>query len=133
MAGVFISLLRGNRMSQYLGLKMDEGVAYKYAKDYAYVEIPIREFYNPAAESIQKKALRGQHVRVVPACSVDIKGGFRYLVKTNPALQEVATCPTVFLLDVDDKEQPHFYATFRKDLDADRLDWCVRIYMIGEG
>lgn len=130
MESMFLSLVRGNRLSAYLGLKMDEGVAYRFAKDYNYVEIPLREFYNPAAETVQKKALKNQRLRVSPACSLEIKGGYRYMVKVNPEILAVADAPALFILDNEGGEQPSFYATFRKDLDADRIDWAVRIYML---
>lgn len=127
---MFLSLVRGNRLSAYLGLKMDEGTVYRWAKDYNYVEIPLREFYNPAAENIQKKALKNQRLKVQPACKLEIKGGYRYMIKVNPEILAVADAPALFILDNEGDEQPSFYATFRKDLDADRIDWAVRIYML---
>lgn len=130
MDSALLQINRGNRLNQLLGLTMDDGVPYRFAKDYLFVEIPLRDFYNPAAETLQKKALKNQRLKIQPACKTAIKGSSRYLVKVNPEILAVADAPAMFILDNEGDEQPTFYATFRKDLDADRIDWCVRIYML---
>lgn len=125
----FINLVRGNRLSMYMGLQLDSKEPPRFAKDYSYVEVAVREFWNPTEEKTVTKALRNQHLLVRPACVVNLKGSYKVLVKTNPKLQEVCSCPALLVLDVGEGEQPSFYATFRKDFDVSELDWCVRLYM----
>lgn len=123
---VFLNVIRGNRMQ----LQMSEGFAVRNAKDYAYCEVPVEHFYNTSTEGVQTKAIKGQHIQVIPACKIQLDGKYRILVKTNPELQKVATCPTMFLLDLNEGEQPSFYATFRKDFELAHLDWAVRLYVL---
>ena len=130
LESVFLNLVRGNRINQYLRLKLENGAAPKYSRDYSYIEIPAKEFFLPSEEKKVTKVLRNQHVQVIPACTVDVQEGYRVLVKTNPKLQEIATCPALFLLDHKEGEQVSFYATFRKDFEISELEWAVRIYMI---
>ena len=113
-----------------MGLQMTEGVPYKYAVDYSYVEIPLGTIYNPSTEEVLNKASRNQHLLLKPACSLRLDGNHKIIVKTNPLLQEFATVPAVLLLDPKSGEQPHFYASFRKDMDLSDLDWLVRLYMV---
>jgi hypothetical protein len=129
MDTVFLNLVRGTRLSNYMGLLMDEGVPYRYARDYTYVEIPLAQLYNPSTEEVVEKATRNQKLRIIPACKVSPKGTYKLLVKTNPRLQEYATCPAMFLLDPSESEALSFYALFQKDMDSRELDWAVRIYM----
>jgi hypothetical protein len=131
MDNTFLNLARGNRLSQYMGLKNDDGNPIRYGKDYSYIEIGVREVYNPSEEKVVTKVLRNQHVKIIPACKVNVKGGYKILVKTNPLLQEVANCPALFVLDSDCQEEVAFYASFRKDMDISQLEWAVRLYMVG--
>lgn len=126
----FLNLVRGNRLNMYMGLTMDEGVAYRFPQDYTYVEIPLRGLYNPGDKEMTNKGLRNQLLQVVPACQLNIKGGYRVLVKTNPALQEYGSAPQMFLLDNNEGEQPVFHVALRKDMDPSSLNWAVRLYMI---
>lgn len=124
----FLNLARGSRLKAYMGLTLDEGVLPKYGKNYTYIEVPLRELLGPDGLPTTK-ALRNQTCKVVPACSLDIKGQSKILVKTFPRLQEISNCPALFLLDEDQGEQPGFYVSFRKDFDASDMLWAVRLYM----
>ncbi len=129
MDSIFLNLVRGNRLNTQMGLQLDGGVPPRYAKNYNYVEVPVREAVGSDGTPTSK-ILRNQHVRLVPACEVTVKGYSSVLVKTNPSLQAVANCPTLLLLDVAEGEQPSFYATFRKDYDLADLTWLVRLYLL---
>lgn len=129
---VFGNLVRGNRLTGIMNLRMTEGVPHKYAKDYTFVEIPLNHLFNPSTDEIQVKALRNQRLRIVPACTVDLKkGGYKIGVKVNPKLLEYASCPSFFILDTEEHEQPVPYAFFHKDMEANELDWAVRLYLMG--
>lgn len=130
MDSAFLNLARGNRLATYMGLEMGSGVPVKYSKDYTYVEVPIKCLEN-ADGGHGEKAMRNQHLLVIPNCKVDVRGTFKVLVKTNPELQKVASCPSLFILDALEHEQCSFYATFRKDFDINELDWVVRLYLLG--
>lgn len=130
MDSVFLNLVRGNRMSAYMGFQSTEGKPYRNAPDYSYIEIPLDHMYNSATEEVQEKALRNQHIKLIPACKLDIRGSYKVLVIVNPALQEVSTCPSMMLLEPGDRGAPSFYATFRKDMAVGDLNWVVRLYML---
>lgn len=127
---IWMKLVTGNRLTSIMGLKMDEGVPYRFSKDYTYVEIPLAQLYNPSSEEVVDKALRNQKIRIIPACKLDLKGStYKIFVKTNPKLQEYANCPALLMLDTQEGEQASFYATFQKDMDRKELDWAVRLYL----
>lgn len=128
-----LNLARGNRMSTHLGLQMDEGRSLKYANDYLYVQLPLRGHALAGSDEVVTagKVMRNQHVRIESAATINVRGNHRYVVKTHPKLQEVATCPTLFIIDNQGEgEQVHFHATFRKDFDLQELPWITRVYMI---
>lgn len=127
---VFMNIIRGNRLSSIVGLEMHPDVPHKFAQDYAYVEIPFSSFYNPTTEEVQTKGTRNQHLRVLPACKINLRGNYRLIVKTNPILQEYGQAPAMFIIDPNDNQQPSFYVTLRKDMDGKELDWAVRMYLI---
>lgn len=118
------------RRIAYMKLEMLGGAQFTNAPDYTYVQIPVLELYNPTDEKPVTKALRNQHLKILPACKVDVRKPYKLWIKTNPKLQEVSSCPAMFMLDSDQGEQASFYATFRRDFDVSELDWCVRIYMM---
>lgn len=127
----FLNLVRGNRLSSIIGLRMREGVPYRFSKDYTYVEIPLGELFNPGTEEVVSKASRNQRIRIIPACDILLRGtGYKVIVKVNPKIHEYASCTEIRFLE-DDTDQPVFYATFHKDMDAAELDWAVRLYLVG--
>lgn len=126
----FLNLVRGNTLGSYLGLEMNLGKAFRYASDYTYVEIPLAEMYNSTEERVVEKALRNQKLRLIPACKVNIRTGYKGIVRTNPKLQEVANCPAMFIIDPGEPGSPSFYVSFQKDYEASELDWAVRLYLV---
>lgn len=128
MEVVFLNLARGSRLANYMGLKMHPETSYKFGADYSYVEIPLAGLIRDG-ESVDK-GLRNQQILIVPACTVDVKGGHKIFVKVNPMLQEYGHAPSVMLLDSGLKEQPVFYITLRKDLAKEDMDWAVRLYLL---
>lgn len=128
MDSMFVNLVRGNRLSLYLGLEMLGEHAYRFSKDYSYIEVPLLHAEN--SEGVVDKALRNQHLKVIPACKFKVQGSrLKVLVKTNPLLQEVATAPTMYMIE-EESGSPIFYMTMRKDFDLSKLDWVVRVYLL---
>ena len=126
----FLNLVKGNSLGTYLKLQMNEGKAFRYSADYTYVEIPLSEFYNVSDEKVVTKALRNQKLQIIPACKVDVRNGYKILVRTNPKLQAVSNCPAMYLVEPGEEGTPSFYASFQKDFEADELDWAVRLYLM---
>lgn len=132
MSETFLNLLSGNTLKSYLGHQTDDTNSPNWAPDYTYIQVPLKEVYNPSDEKIVTKAMRNQQLKLIPACTINVRSRYKAMVKTNPKLQEVATCPTLYLIDGgDSREEISFYATFRKDYDLSELEWIVRVYLIG--
>lgn len=125
-----MNLIRGSRLTNDMGLRMREGVPYKFATDYSYVEIPLGSLYNPVTEEDIETTSSNQYILIKPACSLEITGLNKVLVKTNPKLQEYALTPSLLLLDHKSGEQPFFYAHFRKKMSREDIDWAVRLYLL---
>lgn len=131
MTEAFPKLNRGGLLLNNLGLQMEDGHAYRFPRDYSYVEVPFLRAVSLASDEEVHEAVRNQRILITPACTLDVKGYYKALVKPNPILHKYSICPTVKLLDQEDGEQPTFSATFQKDFDFQDLNWCVRIYLIG--
>lgn len=125
----FINLNRGNRLTSYMGLDLDEGVELKFEKGYTHCDIPIRVLLNADGTPVEK-GLRNQHLRVIPACSVDLKGDYKLLVEPNPALSEFGSVQGMYYIQPGTGRQtPGFYITLRKDLDLSTVSYGIRLYM----
>lgn len=126
--------LNQTRVATYLGLRMDEGFPYRFpsqgSREYAYVEIPVKELYNPSEETVVTKGMRNQYLKVIPACRVNVRGHSRFEVHPNPALYQYGLIQAPFYLESEEGElTPGFYIALRKDLDISEIDWAIRIYM----
>lgn len=126
--------LLGSRLSNHLGLKMDEGYEYSFPqvqeRNYAYIEIPVKELFNPTEEKVVDKGLRNQHLLVVPACTVDVKGSYRFEVHPNPKLWSYGIVQGLYYLEPKEgTKAPSFSVVLRRDLELSDIDYAVRIYM----
>lgn len=132
MESAFLKLAAGSRLTNYMGLKMTEGHEFKYGHQYMYVEIPIKEIYNPSEEKVVTKAMRNQHVRIIPACTVHVRGRHTVEIEPNSRLSEYGTISGgIYRVHSDGPEMvPGFYITLRRDLDISDIEWAVRLYLI---
>lgn len=127
----FVKLASDNMRKNYMGLQVDPNLVLKFSPDYNYVEIPLGEVLNPGDDDKPvEKAMRNQHLRIRAAAYVAPKSQYRVLVSINPALQAVATLPSLLLVESTDAGPVEFFATFRKDMDLSSLSWLVRLYLI---
>jgi hypothetical protein len=129
----FYNWARGNRLSQYAGLKMYDGHEFKYAPDYTYIEIPV-SYLRDNKEGLQyvKKGLRNQHLQVVAACSLDVRGSLKVEVEPCPQLSEYGSVQAGYYIHPGSGEvSPSFYVTFRKDCDISEIPYAVRLYLRG--
>lgn len=126
---VFLNLTRGNRLSQYMGLRLREGTLPKYGQpNYSYVEIPIAEVQKEG--EVVESALRNQHLLIVPDCILNVRGDYHVLVEPNPALAEFGQVQAPYYIHSGEGEQaPGFYITLRKDLDLSSIKYAVRLYL----
>lgn len=134
MTTSYLSMVSGSRIGNYLGLKMDEGKAYRHPgvqqRQYAYIEIPIRHLINTSTGEIVEKGLRNQVIQVVPACTVDVRGDYRFEVHPDPELWQFGIVQGMFYLEpLSGKQEPSFYMHLRKDMTIDPERAVIRIYM----
>jgi hypothetical protein len=130
----FLKMVDQTRLSNYLGLKMAESFAYSRPsqpnRGYAYIEIPALALVNTADGSVDNKALRNQYIKVRPACTVNVRGSYRFEVHPNPQLFEYGIAQGMYYIEPESGEMiPDIYIQLRKDLDLDSLDYAIRIYM----
>lgn len=123
-----------SRISNYLGLKMDPGYSFAspgiQERNYAYIELPVKELYLPSEEKVVSKGLRNQHILVLPPCTVDVKGNYRFEVHPNPKFWDYGIVQGMYYLEPKDGVRtPGFSVVLRRDMESSDLDWAVRIYM----
>lgn len=126
--------LIGSRLSNHLGLKMDEGYEFSFPqvqeRNYAYVEIPVKELVNAADGKPVEKGMRNQQILVVPACSVDVKGHYRFEVHPNAQLWNYGVVQGMYYLEPKEgMKVPSFHIALRRDFELSDIDYAVRIYM----
>lgn len=130
----YLSMVSGSRISNFLGLQMDEGKNYNHSgvreRQYAYIEIPIRHIENVTTGEIGMKALRNQLIRIVPACKVNVRGNYRFEVHPDRSLWAYGVVEGMFYLEPQEGEmEPSFYMQLRKDMELSADDKVIRIYM----
>lgn len=132
MDSAFLNLVRGNRLSSYMGLKLPEGItAPKYGPNYHYVEIPVKTVLKDGEPVEEGKIARNQHVEIVADCSLQIRGTSPVLVMYNNELQKVATLGSMNIVHPGgDSFVPSYYASFRKDFLVQDITWAVRLYLM---
>lgn len=128
----FFSWGRGNRASASAGLEMVPGYDFKYGPDYTYIDIPLAGFYDEKKEKLVDKGLRNQYLKVMPACQLNVKGGFKVLVEPCTELARYGTMqPGYYLHQGSGEVSPDFYIHLRKDVDLADVPYAVRLYLRG--
>ena len=131
MDSMFLNLTRGSRLSAYMGLEMAPGFESKFGPNYQYVEIPLSHFLKDDNTSLDE-AKANQHLEVVAACSIHVRGNFPVMVHYNPALQSVATLGSNHIIWPGEMGRitPSYFATFRKGIKASEVTWAVRLSLL---
>lgn len=131
MDSMFLNLTRGSRLSAFLGLEMVPGFESKFGPNYQYVEIPFLHFLKDDG-STTDEAKPNQHLEVVAACNIHVRGSYPVLVQYNPALQVVGSLGSSHICwpGEDGKLSPSYYVTFRKGLKASDISWAVRLSLL---
>lgn len=129
MDSAFLNLVRGNRVTSYLGLQMVDGKEYKYGPIYQYVEVPVLGFGSDTGELVDE-VKRNQHVFVQPACSINVRGGQTVEVEPNPSLAAFGQVQAGYKVHPASGEMvPGFWFTARKDTKLSDLTYAIRLYM----
>lgn len=130
----FCNWNRGNRITQYAGLTMSEGVPMKFGgPNYSYIDIPVEALINAADGSRTDKLLRNQVGVVIPACQLDVKGsGYQVQVEPNPAFCVFGPVQGSYYVHPGSGRMiPSFYVYPRKDFELTDVSYGVRLYLRG--
>lgn len=106
---------------------MLEDHEFQWSSNYTGVKVPLLEAYNPSSEEIVTEAKRGNRLRLIPACTVGPDKDHIKIRVNKKALEEVADFPAEFTICPGSGDQPHFYATFKRDFDLSKLDYLIEI------
>ncbi len=130
MEAVFGNLVRGNRLSALVGLKLPEGQAPKFGPQYQYVEIPVKCFRKDDGTELDK-ANPNQHLEVIPNCTIQVRGSQPVMIHYNPALQAVGNHSGSHIVwPGGDAHIPSFYVSFRKAVNVTDVEWAIRISLL---
>jgi hypothetical protein len=130
METVFVNLVRGNRLSALIGLKLPEGLVPKYGPQYQYVEIPVKCFRKDDGSELDE-AKANQHLEVIPNCTIQVRGSQPVMIHYNPALQAVGTHSGSHIVwPGGDAHIPSFYVSFRKATSLSDVAWAIRISLL---
>jgi hypothetical protein len=103
----------------------------KYGPQYHYIELPVGSIRKDDGTVIEEKVLRNQHVEIVAAGSIMVRGQSPVLVAYNTDLQQVANLGSMHLVHPGgERHAPSFWVTFRKDCDIASIKWAVRLYLL---
>lgn len=131
----FLNLVRGNRLSTYLGLTMEGEAVHRFSSDYSYVEIPLGEVIDYASEKILRKNASikaGTTLRLLPACRIENRT-YKCLASFNPSIQKFAPgSSSVILIEPGEGQQPAINVHIQRDCNlADVVSgWLVRLYLL---
>lgn len=127
----FVNLVRGARLSAYMGLQMTEDYAYKFGPEYVYVEIPVQHLFLMSEEKIVKEGKKNQRLAIVPACQINAKGvGSHVQVEPNYKLALYGDIsPGYYVHTGEGVVVPTTYITLRKDIDLADIGYAIRLYL----
>lgn len=131
MESAFLKLVAGTRLTNYMGLKMDTDVPYKFGKSYLYIEIPVAAVLGAESATVEDMLVkRNQHVFIKPACMVNVKGSNIIEVEPYPDLAQYGQVQAGYKIHPGTGEIiPGFWFSARKDIDISKLEYAIRIYM----
>jgi hypothetical protein len=124
----FLKLLKGSRLTNYMGLEMLEGHEAIFGKNYLHLDIPVLGAVSE--EGLTTEIKRNQHVFIRAAATVNVKGRNFIEVEPNAALAEVGQVQGMYRIHPDSGQiELGFWFTARKDVSLSELKYAVRIYM----
>lgn len=128
MDSCYLKLISGSRLTNYMGLSMSEGHEFRNGINYLYLEIP---FLKASGSENETEIKRNQHVNVVAACKLNVKGYNIVHIEPNPALAEFGQVQASYNVHPNSGEMmPNFWFTARKDVNLSTdINYAVRLYM----
>lgn len=131
MESAYLNWARGNRISNYAGLQSLGDATYRYSDDYIELYIPLLEAYYPKEEQVVSEAKVNQLLRLIPACTLDVKK-YRVQVEVNPKLLDHALVQAPSMITPNDKDvQPIVTAKFYRPMNMSELDYVIRLRLMG--
>lgn len=131
MDSSYLKLMKGSRLTNYMGLQLEKGAEPAFGKNYLYLEIGPYGIEDSEG-SLIREVKRNQHVFLQSVATVNVKGRNIVEVEPNPALSELGQVQGSHKIHPDSGEQRvGVWFTARKDMSLDDLKYLVRIYMIG--
>lgn len=129
----YLKLMKGSRLTNYMRLEMAPGVEPILGKNYLHLDIPLIGAVIEGDNDIVQVSLnikRNQHVWILSAAHVDMRGRNFIEVEPNPILAEYGQSQGLYRIHPDSgRKELGFWFTARKDVDLSILDYAVRIYM----
>lgn len=129
----YLKLVDQTRLRNYLGLQMADGYEIKRpevpSRGYAYIEVPALSLLDSDGKH-GSEANRNSYVDLIPACTVNVRGNYRFEVHPNPRLLDYGMTQGMYYLEPEEGQKiPSVKLWLRRDLDISKLDYAVRIYM----
>jgi hypothetical protein len=129
----YLKLLKGSRLTNYMRLEMAPGVEPILGKNYLHLDIPlVGAVHDDGGDVIQVSlsVKRNQHVWILGAAHVDVRGRNFIEVEPNPVLAEYGQAQGLYRIHPDSgRKELGFWFTARKDVDLTILKYAVRVYM----
>lgn len=125
MDSTFVKLTAGTRITNYIGLKMDQGKEFRFGKNYLYLDVPLATM-----EDMEVK--RNQHIFIEAGGTINVKGRDIVEVEPNPALAEYGQVQGSYKVHPDSGEKRlGVWFTAHKQVDLSQFEYLVRLYMYG--
>lgn len=128
-APTFLSLVRGNRVEGFLGLKMKPGYAYRYATNYSYIELPLSQVRIDDEKQDTDKVTRNQFAILQAPATVSPQYQHQVMLVFNPAIFRFASGPSTLIVNSGETVPIEMPVRTFKDLHLADLDWLVRLYL----
>ena len=133
MESSYLKLMKGSRLTNYMRLEMAPGIEPILGKNYLHLDIPLLGAVVEDESDIVQVSLnvkRNQHVWILAAAHVDIKGRNFIEVEPNPLLSEYGQVQAPYRIHPDSgRKELGFWFTARKDTDLTNIIYAVRLYM----
>lgn len=128
---VFLNLIRGNRITNYLGLELKGNSSLTYSKDYGTSYLQLGRALNLETAKHVKKLKKDMRVALFPLATINPRK-YRAYIEVNPALYAIGNVNFERVIEADKgvSELP-IYLEVKEDFDGlEDLEYLVRISLI---
>lgn len=127
--GTYIKLMPVMRVSQYMGLMMDDGVPYRNGQLYHYVEVPMRPVLTEKGNP-RKVIKAGERVQLQAACTIEPHKAHVDVVLSGE-LETLGICGYQSRVERGDTIEINVSFVPFEDVDINTImedNWFVRLY-----